>query len=64
MSSAVAAGAILVMPLLARAKRRVAVYLGSAASVGDAAQSWLCAVSAAAVLVSIFANAALGLVVA
>ncbi|HEY3830213.1 MAG TPA: cation transporter [Solirubrobacteraceae bacterium] len=57
---AVAAGAILVMPLLARTKGRVAVQLGSAATAGDAAQSWLCAISAAAVLVSILANAALG----
>ncbi len=57
---AVAAGAILVMPLLAHAKGRVAVQLGSAATAGDAAQSWLCAISAAAVLVSILANAALG----
>jgi divalent metal cation (Fe/Co/Zn/Cd) transporter len=57
---AVAAGAIVVMPLLARAKGRVAAQLGSAATAGDAAQSWLCAISAAAVLVSILGNAALG----
>ena len=57
---AVLIGAILVMPSLASAKGRVAVQLGSAATAGDAAQSWLCAVSAAAVLVSILANAALG----
>jgi divalent metal cation (Fe/Co/Zn/Cd) transporter len=56
----VAAGAIFVMPLLARAKGRVAAQLSSAATAGDAAQSWLCAISAAAVLVSILANAALG----
>lgn len=52
-------GAILFMPLLARAKGRVATQLGSAATAGDAAQSWLCAISAAAVLVSILANAEL-----
>ncbi len=57
---AVAAGAIVLMPLLARAKGRVATQLGSAATAGDAAQSWLCAISAAAVLISILANAALG----
>jgi divalent metal cation (Fe/Co/Zn/Cd) transporter len=57
---AVAAGAIIVMPLLARAKGTVAAQLGSAATAGDAAQSWLCAISAAAVLVSILANAVLG----
>jgi divalent metal cation (Fe/Co/Zn/Cd) transporter len=56
----VAAGAIAFMPLLARAKGRVATQLGSAATAGDAAQSWLCAISAAAVVVSILANAAFG----
>ncbi len=56
----VAAGAIVFMPLLARAKGRVAAQLGSVATTGDAAQSWLCAISAAAVLVSLLANAALG----
>ena len=57
---AVTAGAIVLMPLLARAKGRVARELGSAATAGDAAQSWLCAITAAAALVSILANAALG----
>jgi divalent metal cation (Fe/Co/Zn/Cd) transporter len=57
---AVTAGAIVFMPLLARAKGRVARQLGSAATAGDAAQSWLCAITAAAALVSILANAALG----
>lgn len=57
---AVAAGAVVFMPLLARAKRRVALQLGSAATAGDAAQSWLCAISAAAVLLSIVANGLLG----
>ena len=42
------------------AKGRVAAQLGSVATAGDAAQSWLCAISAAAVLVSIVANSALG----
>jgi len=56
----VTAGAVVFMPLLARAKGRVARELGSAATAGDAAQSWLCAITAAAVLVSIVANAALG----
>lgn len=54
------AGAIVFMPLLARAKVRVAAQLGSAATAGDAAQSWLCAICAAAVLISILANAVLG----
>jgi divalent metal cation (Fe/Co/Zn/Cd) transporter len=56
----VSGGAIIVMPLLARAKGRVAVQLGSRATAGDAAQSWLCAIIAAGTLVSILANAALG----
>jgi hypothetical protein len=49
-----------VMPLLAHAKGRVAAQLGSAATAGDAAQSWLCAIAAAGVLLSIAVNAALG----
>ncbi len=57
---AVLAGALVFMPLLASAKGRVAAQLGSAATAGDAAQSWLCAISAAAVLLSILANAVLG----
>lgn len=57
---AVAAGAIVFMPLLATAKGRVAAQLSSVATAGDAAQSWLCAISAAAVLLSILANSALG----
>jgi len=57
---AISIGAIVVMPALARAKNHVAMQLGSAATAGDAAQSWLCAIAAAAVLVSIVANAAVG----
>jgi divalent metal cation (Fe/Co/Zn/Cd) transporter len=48
--------AIILMPQLARAKSRVAYQLGSAATAGDAAQSRLCAISAAAVLISLLAN--------
>jgi divalent metal cation (Fe/Co/Zn/Cd) transporter len=44
------------MPLLAGAKSRVAEQLSSAATDGDAAQSRLCAISAAAVLISLLAN--------
>jgi divalent metal cation (Fe/Co/Zn/Cd) transporter len=36
------------------------VQLGSAATAGDAAQSWLCVITAMAALSSILANAALG----
>jgi hypothetical protein len=39
---AVSIGAVIVMPLLARAKNRVAAQLDSAATAGDAAQAWLC----------------------
>jgi divalent metal cation (Fe/Co/Zn/Cd) transporter len=57
---AVTVGAIVFMPLLGRAKGSVARQLGSAATAGDAAQSWLCAIIAAAALVSLLANSALG----
>ncbi len=60
LGAAVSVGAIIVMPLLARAKNRVAAQLDSGAVSGDAAQSWLCAIAAAGVLVSILANAAVG----
>jgi divalent metal cation (Fe/Co/Zn/Cd) transporter len=56
----VAVGAIVFMPLLATAKGRVAAQLSSVATAGDAAQSWLCAISAVAVLLSILANSVLG----
>jgi len=57
---AVSAGAIVVMPTLARAKGRVARQLGSSATAADGAQSWLCAIIGAAALISLLANAALG----
>ena len=58
--AAVSAGAIVVMPMLARAKGRVAGQLGSAATAGDSAQSWLCATIAAGTLLSILVNDAFG----
>jgi divalent metal cation (Fe/Co/Zn/Cd) transporter len=60
LGAVVSAGAIVVMPMLARAKGRVATQLGSGATAGDAAQSWLCAIIAAGALVSILVNAAFG----
>ena len=60
LGAAVAVGAIVIMPLLARAKGRIAAQLGSSATAGDAMQSWLCAVIAATALASLLANAALG----
>ncbi len=56
----ICATAIVVMPLLARAKREVARQLQSAAVAGDAAQSWLCALTAGAVLCSVAAHALFG----
>lgn len=56
---AVCAAAIVLMPLLARAKNDIATRVGSAATASDAAQSTLCALIAAGALISILANAAL-----
>jgi len=57
---AVTAGALIFMPLLARAKSRIATQLASSATAGDAAQSWLCAIGAAAALLSILVNQLFG----
>lgn len=50
---AVTAAAVLVMPMLGRAQRRLGVRLGSAATVGEGVQNYLCAIQAAAVLVGL-----------
>lgn len=50
---------LLIMPLLARAKRRLAPVLGSRAVEAEAAQTNLCAVLSGVVLVGLAANAAL-----
>ncbi|MEY2478235.1 MAG: hypothetical protein QOG87_3550 [Actinomycetota bacterium] len=52
-----AAASLMVMPFLARAKRRLAPVLGSAAAVADAKQTDLCALLSAFVLVGLGANA-------
>ncbi|MDQ3107608.1 MAG: cation transporter, partial [Actinomycetota bacterium] len=57
---ALAALSLLVMPFLARAKRRLAPILGSSAAVADAAQTNLCALLSAVVLIGLGANALLG----
>jgi divalent metal cation (Fe/Co/Zn/Cd) transporter len=57
---AVSAAAIVLMPLLARAKQQVATQLDSGATAGDAEQSRLCALIAAGALLSVLANAAIG----
>jgi divalent metal cation (Fe/Co/Zn/Cd) transporter len=51
---------LLVMPLLARAKRRVAPVLGSRAAVSEADQTSLCALLSAVLLVGLVANALFG----
>jgi divalent metal cation (Fe/Co/Zn/Cd) transporter len=58
---AISAAAIIVMPLLAKAKKDVATRLGSSATASDAAQSRLCALIAAGALTSLVANTAFGL---
>lgn len=51
---------LLVMPFLARAKRRIAPALGSRAQEAEANQTRLCAYMSAVVLVGLLANGALG----
>lgn len=55
-----AALSLVVMPMLARAKRSLAPVLGSAAAAADAKQTNLCALLSAVLLVGLGANAALG----
>lgn len=55
-----AALSLAVMPFLARAKRRLAPVLGSAAAAADATQTNLCALLSAVVLLGLGANALLG----
>jgi divalent metal cation (Fe/Co/Zn/Cd) transporter len=55
-----AAASVLVMPLLARAKRRVGVALGSRALTAEAAQTALCTYLSAILLVGLGLNAWLG----
>jgi len=57
---ALASASLLVMPLLARAKRDLAPALGSAAVIADAKQTSLCALLSAVLLVGLGANAVLG----
>jgi len=57
---AVTAAALVVMPLLALAKRRTGQQLGDQALVADAAESAFCALTSAAALLGIGLNAGLG----
>lgn len=56
-----AIASLLVMPFLARAKRRVASRLGSAAMTGDAKQTQFCAYLSTILLAGLLLNAAFGL---
>jgi divalent metal cation (Fe/Co/Zn/Cd) transporter len=57
---AITAAALVVMPLLALAKRRTGQQLGNPALVADAAESAFCALTSAAALIGIGLNARLG----
>jgi divalent metal cation (Fe/Co/Zn/Cd) transporter len=56
----VAAASLVVMPLLARSKRRVAVRLASAAIAAEAQQTQVCAYLSAILLVGLACNATVG----
>jgi divalent metal cation (Fe/Co/Zn/Cd) transporter len=55
---ALTAAAVAVMPLLGRAKHKLAARLGSAATAGEGTQNYLCAAQAAAVLAVLAITAA------
>lgn len=57
---ALAALSLVVMPVLAAQKRRVALQLGSQAAVAEAAQTNVCTLLSAALLIGLSANAAFG----
>jgi len=57
---ALTATSVVLMPLLGRAKHRLAQRLGSGATAGEGTQNILCGAQAAAVLVGLAANAAVG----
>jgi divalent metal cation (Fe/Co/Zn/Cd) transporter len=57
---ALTATSVVLMPLLGKAKHRLADRLGSTATAGEGTQNVLCGIQAAAVLVGLAANAAVG----
>lgn len=57
---ALTASSVVLMPLLGKAKHRLAERLGSTATHGEGTQNVLCGIQAAAVLVGLGANAAVG----
>jgi len=58
--TALAAGSVIVMPILAIAKQRLADELGSAATRGEGRQNMLCAYLAGALLIGLLGNALAG----
>jgi divalent metal cation (Fe/Co/Zn/Cd) transporter len=57
---ALAVGSVVLMPVLAGAKQRLADQLGSAATAGEGRQNMLCAYLAGALLLGLLGNALLG----
>src|SRR3954465_7658232 len=57
---ALTGSSVVLMPLLGKAKHRLAERLGSGATAGEGTQNVLCGIQAAAVLVGLGANAAVG----
>jgi divalent metal cation (Fe/Co/Zn/Cd) transporter len=57
---ALAVGSLVLMPMLAVAKQRLADQLGSAATAGEGRQNMLCAYLAAALLLGLLGNALVG----
>jgi divalent metal cation (Fe/Co/Zn/Cd) transporter len=57
---ALAAGSVVVMPVLGVAKQRIADEIGSAATAGEGRQNMLCAYLAGALLVGLLGNAVAG----
>jgi divalent metal cation (Fe/Co/Zn/Cd) transporter len=57
---ALAAGSVVVMPILGITKQRLAEQMGSAATAGEGRQNMLCAYLAGALLVGLIGNAAVG----
>jgi divalent metal cation (Fe/Co/Zn/Cd) transporter len=55
-----AISSLIIMPLLGRAKQRIGVRLGSAATAGEGTQNLLCAYLAAGVLAGLLLNTAFG----
>jgi len=57
---ALATVSLIVMPMLATAKRRTGIAMGASAVIADSSQTWLCTALSAVLLVGLGANAALG----